>query len=134
MLPNDLPKDLAGTRVLVVEDTVIVAVELVRLLELLGCEVEGPFHSIREAETWIRTSRPVDIAILDVNLSGDPIYPVADEMIKRGVPFAFITGYMRDYLHPRYTSYPVLEKPFSRKELSSLVHSLADETHTHPSP
>jgi hypothetical protein len=62
----------------------------------------------------------VSAAILDVNLDGELVYPVADLLAARNIPFAFITGYGEESLSPHYANAPVLQKPIDRKALQEL--------------
>src|SRR3546814_1464964 len=58
----------------------------------------------------------VDFALLDVNLAGEKSLPIADVLTGRGIPFAFVTGYGRRGVEPRYATVPVVQKPFQRPE------------------
>lgn len=102
---------LAGRRVLVVEDEYFLAQELKRALGGAGAIVLGPAPSIADAMRLLEQEVAPDGAILDVDLGGTPAYPVADELIARGVPFLFTTGYDRAALPERYGSVCRLEKP-----------------------
>ncbi len=127
MCPLDSP--LAGLRVLVVEDEMIVAWLLQDMLKDLGCAIVGPAVGVAQALALIET-HAVDAAVLDVNLNGELSYPIADALVGRGVPFMFSTGYDRARLQENYRSYPVLQKPFHgsllRKALSDLFPTAAD--------
>lgn len=95
---------LAGARVLVVEDETIVSLLLEDMLVDLGCEVLGPAASVAKALRLIRTDAlgAIDTAILDVNVAGEEVYPVAEALAERHVPFAFTTGYGKDGVHERW--------------------------------
>jgi CheY-like chemotaxis protein len=67
-----------------------------------------------------------DGAILDLNLGGESAYPLADQLMARGVPFVFITGYQRDSLDRRYANVPVLQKPIDSAALERVLLSLLD--------
>lgn len=122
--------DLTGLRVLVVEDWLLVADEIQWMLEQLGCEVIGPVPRIPLALALIRREQ-VDAAILDVNLGDDPVFPVADELQRRHVPFVFATGYDRGVFPPKYADHPRLSKPFSLRELRGIV---AEHLQPHSEP
>ena len=107
-------------RVLVVEDTAIVANEIARMLRDLGCVVIGPVGTLRGAELAAQ-SEDIDVALLDVNLQNEPVFPAAEILIDRHVPIAFLTGYARSSLPARFSALPCLEKPFSTDDL---VHVL----------
>jgi CheY-like chemotaxis protein len=91
------------------------------LLEVLGCEVAGTVSRLSDA-LGAAQSAAFDVAILDVNLEGRPVYPVADALIARGIAAIFCTGYGRSGIDPKYQSMPVLTKPF---DLSTLEQTLA---------
>jgi hypothetical protein len=66
----------------------------------------------------------VDMAVLDVNLKGQMSYPIADMLIARGVPFVFSTGYDVGRLLAGYRTFPALQKPFHRAELTDTLVKL----------
>ena len=109
----------AGNRVLLVEDESLVAMMMGEVLTELGFSVIGPCATAAEATATIG-STDVSAAILDVNLDGELVYPVADLLAARDIPFAFITGYGEESLSPRYADVPVLQKPIDRKALQDL--------------
>src|SRR3712207_954447 len=84
---------LAGRRVLVVEDEYFIADDIARALRKLGAEVVGPLASRDEALDAFSSGQSIDAAVLDINLRGDAVYPVADALRGRKVPFVFATGY-----------------------------------------
>jgi DNA-binding NtrC family response regulator len=83
---------LQGLRVLVVEDEMLIAAEMEATLEDLGCLVVGPFARVGEALDALEDTT-VDAAVLDVNVRGEMIFPVAERLTARGVPMVFCTGY-----------------------------------------
>jgi CheY-like chemotaxis protein len=114
----------AQKRVLVVEDEVMIRMLLEDMLADLGYEVAGAAGGLDEALGLARAA-PVDIAILDVNLNGTPVYPVADALAARGVPFIFSTGYGEQGLPDQYRGCELLQKPF---QLENLERALATVT------
>jgi two-component SAPR family response regulator len=110
---------LAGNRVMIVEDEALVAMALREALDELGFSVIGPFNRISEAMIALRNNR-IDAAVLDVNLGGDLIYPLADVLVADRVPFVFITGYGAEEIEPRYAHVPVLQKPIEAEALKSV--------------
>lgn len=113
--------DLAGLRVLVVEDTLMVAEEISEELRDHGCVVLGPAPSVAAALKVVAEER-LDRALLDVNLSGEECYPVAVELLARHVPFAFITGYSQKGVMPeRFRHVSRLVKSFSEHSLIEFV-------------
>ena len=118
------PKPLPGPdrrRILVVEDSALIAIEIEEAVRELGYEVLGPVARLSSAME-IAESQPVDGALLDINLDGVQVFPLADLLRERGVPFLFATGYdRRTVLPPRFGSVPTLAKPFSPSELARLL-------------
>ena len=111
---------LRDLRILVVEDEMMVAMLMEDLLELFGCKLVGPAASIAKALLLISTEA-IDGAMLDVNLAGHSIYPVADELARRGIPFIFVTGYGNQELEGDYNDRPRLPKPFRRLDLQHIM-------------
>jgi CheY-like chemotaxis protein len=107
---------LAGRRVLVVEDEAMIALMQVSLLESAGCTVVGPVRRVDAALRAIAEHR-VDVAVLDINLFGEPVYPVADALTRRNVPFVFLTGYGDEEIPPVYRTRRRLVKPWDEREL-----------------
>jgi CheY-like chemotaxis protein len=120
-----MPNALLGRRILVVEDEMLVALLLHDMLGDLGCRVEGSAASVDQALSMIE-GQVVDAAVLDVNLSGQMSYPVADALIARGIPFVFSSGYSSNRLQEGYRTFPALQKPYHISELRrALVGVLA---------
>ena len=84
----------AGRRVLVVEDDFLVSLTTVDFLESIGCEVVGPAARIAVA-VRLAQSESVDAAVLDINIAGDMVWPVAEVLRRRGVPFIFLSAHPR---------------------------------------
>ncbi|AXK73735.1 response regulator [Lysobacter sp. TY2-98] len=103
---------LRGLRVLVVEDEYLVADDLRRGLEMAGAHVLGPVPSVRLALDLLASSNAPDVAILDVNLGGEAVVPVADALIARGIRFVFATGYDGPVMPAAYRGIPCCERPF----------------------
>ena len=104
-------RTLSGCRILVVEDEFMLADELHMVLEAAGALVLGPVGSVEEALRCIAMASTIDGAILDVNLDGELVFPVADHLAARGVPFLFTTGYDRSIFPARFAEAPHCEKP-----------------------
>jgi CheY-like chemotaxis protein len=119
---------LAGRRVLILEDRYLIASELTDLVEQLGAVPVGPFASVAPALTALADAQ-VEVALLDVNLNGEPVFPVAELLATRGVPFIFLTGYDEATLPAQWRGRPRLAKPVDprllRAELAKLALSAA---------
>jgi CheY-like chemotaxis protein len=115
---------LSGRRVLVVEDEYFLADDLVQAIGQLGAEVLGPVPTREEALELVATAGPIDLAVLDINLEGEAVYPVADALVARGVPFLFATGYSRVLVPDRYQHVPRWEKPFDPQTLAQALPNL----------
>ncbi|MGE5147526.1 MAG: HWE histidine kinase domain-containing protein, partial [Candidatus Eiseniibacteriota bacterium] len=110
---------VAAQRILLVEDEALVAMMMVDTLRDLGLEVVGPFTSVARALAAAREER-FDGAILDVNVAGQQVYPVADLLTDRAIPFVFLTGYSVGGIERRYAHVPILEKPVESTTLRQL--------------
>ncbi len=118
-------KDLRDCRVLVVEDEYFIADEISRALESDGAKVLGPIATLKDALAFVADDNKIDAAILDVNLQGQMVFPLADDLQSRGVPFVFATGYDLSIMPSRYRSVPHFEKPFSFEKLINALPDLA---------
>ena len=113
---------LAARRVLVVEDEWLIAAQIGRVLEEAGAVVLGPAHSVEEALALLRDGAPPDAALLDVNLRGELVTPVARALAGLGVPFALVTAYAADRLdEPLLRAAPRVGKPFTAAGLVRAV-------------
>lgn len=121
----ELREALKGLRVLVVEDDYLTARWLTSQLTEWGCRVVGPAASAREGERIVET-KPLDAALLDVNLRGQHSGGIADALDVRGVPYLFVTGYASPRLLPKHLlDHPRLYKPLDERELlAAMARSL----------
>jgi DNA-binding response OmpR family regulator len=103
---------LSDLRVLILEDEVMVSMLLEDMMQELGCAAVRMTSSIADAHAALAEETP-QLAALDVNVRGEPVFPFADALIAKGVPFVFITGYGVQGLPPEWRSRPVVQKPFS---------------------
>ena len=110
-------------RILVVEDNVLVATLLAEILESVGWQVVGPVAYLATALD-AAASEDFDAAVLDVNLRGQTVYPVAEVLDARRVPFVFVTSYSREALPPLFCGRPHLGKPFAPRDLIGEVTRL----------
>lgn len=108
-------------RILVVEDEYLLADELAMELADQGAEVLGPAPSVERALGLLEAQPQPDGAILDINLGGEPVFPVADALISRGVPLVFTSGYGSDALPERFTNIPRCEKPINIRRITAAL-------------
>jgi len=115
------PADLQGLRILVVEDNFLVADTICEVLADRGCEVVGPVPTLERG--WkLAQEELLDGAVLDVNLSGELSFPLADALAKRGIPFLFLTGYDdRSAVPEEFRGAHRMSKPFDFEELVTVV-------------
>ncbi len=114
--------ELKGLRVLVVEDESLIAMLIEDMLTEEGCTVCGPFGSVADALA-ASEDQQLDAAVLDVNVRGEKIYPVAERLAFRRVPFLLLTGYGADAIPRDRPQWRACSKPFTT---TSLVTSLID--------
>ena len=107
-------------RILIVEDEMLVAMNIEDMLLELGHEVAGIASRLEPALALAREGA-FDVAMLDVNLAGEPSFPVADMLLGRGIPFLFATGYGAKGIPEAYQGHLVLQKPFRAAELGALL-------------
>lgn len=107
-----MTQELAGRRILIVEDESLVAMLLETILEDMGCTPIGPASSIDEGLRLV-SSEQLDGALLDVNVAGRQIFPVAEALRERGVPFVFSTGYGEGGLPDEWRGQRTIQKPFT---------------------
>jgi CheY-like chemotaxis protein len=112
--------EFSGISVLVVEDEGGIALLIEDMLEELGCNVVASVAHLAEATEIARTVS-ADLALLDVNLDGKLVFPVARILLDRGVPVVFSTGYGTGGLPPEFAGCPVIGKTFTVEDLRSAV-------------
>jgi DNA-binding NtrC family response regulator len=113
---------LEGVRVLIVEDQYLIADEMSRAVAALGGAVVGPCPTVETAIARL-DSEVVGFALLDLNLRGEQVLPVADELSRRGIPFAFATGYEDWVIPAQYRQRPRIQKPVSDVALRRAIGS-----------
>jgi DNA-binding response OmpR family regulator len=102
--------------VLVVEDELLIAMQIESVLRGAGHDVVGPFGRLDRAVSCARDGR-LDAAVLDVNLAGEKVFPVADALARRQIPFVFLTACGQDIVPERFWQRPFLRKPYRAKPL-----------------
>jgi DNA-binding LytR/AlgR family response regulator len=118
---------LAGKRVLVVEDEFLLADELVRELQAAGAVIVGPAPTVGVGLGLAESGHP-DLAVLDINLRGQMVYPLADALAEADVPFIFATGYDAVAIPLAYAHVPRCEKPVSQGKIVGALAMAASRT------
>jgi CheY-like chemotaxis protein len=111
---------MAATRILVVEDEFLIALDIAGVLEQAGLAVIGPASTVGDALEAI-AQEDVHGALLDAHLAGEPVGRVADALKARNIPFAFVSGYGREQLPSAHRGAPLVKKPFTGKDLLAAV-------------
>lgn len=113
-------------RILLVEDEYMIAEDMACDLRALGAEVVGPIATVAEALEAVESEAHLDGAVLDMNLRGEMVFPVADALRERKVPILFTTGYESGTIPTRYADIERCEKPVTparlRKAAASVLH------------
>jgi DNA-binding response OmpR family regulator len=113
-------KTLDGLRVLVVEDETLVAMLVEDYLTELNCVVAGSARRIAKALEMVE-SKPIDVAVLDLNVAGDDISPLVEALEAKRIPYVFASGYGSKGLNPAWSHAVVLQKPFDMKQLGAAI-------------
>ena len=114
-------------RLLLVEDEVLVGILMREMLEDMGFSIGEPCQTLGDALSVVE-AEAFDGAVLDVNLNGVLIYPLADLLVARNVPFVFVTGYSADAVDRRFAKVPIVQKPVTSEALAKVVYSCIGST------
>src|SRR4051812_18289374 len=112
---------IGGRRILVVEDEYLIAMDVARSLERKGATILGPAGSLADAMPLASRESDIACAVLDINLRNETVFPVADILLERGIPFIFATGYEASVVPQRHKGRPLIEKPLDTEYLVQLV-------------
>jgi CheY-like chemotaxis protein len=118
-----MSQPFSGRRILIVEDETLVAMLLETILEDMGCSAVGPAATVDEGMRMATDDKPLDAALLDVNVAGRQVFPVAQALKDRGVPFVFSTGYGEGGLPDEWRGQPTLQKPFTEAAVRDALMS-----------
>jgi DNA-binding response OmpR family regulator len=110
----------AGRRVLIVEDEAMIAGLIETILRAAGWSVVGPVATLERALETIERER-LDAALLDVRVNGHDAFAVADVLVKRNIPFIFVSGFTRKQMPPRYRDCAYIAKPFTPDAILALL-------------
>ncbi len=119
-------RTLRDCRILIVEDEYSLADELGTELGDAGAVVLGPVGDVEEALDLVRSEPTIDGGILDVNLGGEMIFPAADLLVERGVPFVFTTGYDESVIPTRFADIVRCEKPINIRRVTQVIGRVID--------
>jgi CheY-like chemotaxis protein len=108
---------LSGKRILLVEDEYLIAEDAMRSFQGAGAVVAAASNLSSAMQAILATAK-FDGAVLDVNLHSDMVWPLADLLVARGVPFVFATGYNADALPSRFAGHAHCEKPVSPEKVA----------------
>jgi CheY-like chemotaxis protein len=115
-------------RILIVEDNVLIAMEMEYIVGDCGCAVVGPVSNVASGLEAVRQTE-IDGAVLDVNLGSERVWPVAELLDDRGIPFVLTTGYDSSEVPARFADKPLLQKPVAVSDLRqalALINLLPD--------
>jgi CheY-like chemotaxis protein len=110
----------SGLRVLVVEDEMLISLLIEEMLIDRHCAIVGPFATVPEAVDAAR-KEAIDVALLDVNIGGAKVYPVADALSARRIPFLFLSGYGQSAIPEGRPDWRVCSKPFREEDLIGML-------------
>jgi DNA-binding response OmpR family regulator len=120
---SQFPLNSKKPRILVVEDSFLIADQIVDIAEECGYEVVGPFGTLADAMQACR-STDADAAIVDLVLHGEIAFPIADILSERGIPFGFATAREASDVESGWEQHPILGKPFAVEELHQFIDGL----------
>lgn len=126
-----VPKVLKDKRILLVDDEVLVTLVIEEILEDCGCITVGPYRTL-EAALHAVQSEVFDAAILDVNLAGTRVDPVAYALAERDIPFLFLSGYGDNIVWPDHPNWKVCAKPFVTDDLIGMIAAMIDTSTPQP--
>ena len=117
MLPTPA---LAGLRVLVVEDEMLISLLIEDILSDQKCSIVGPFERLAPAVEAAQSAL-IDVAVLDINVGGMKVYPVAEVLAARRIPFLFVSGYGQAIVPVEHPEWRVCSKPFAPEQLIAML-------------
>jgi CheY-like chemotaxis protein len=118
-------KGLPPLRILLVEDEALISLLIESMLSDLGHVTVDCAHSVQHALSLLDpVTKPFDAAMLDINLGGTLVFPVAEALAARDIPFAFLTGYGANGVPKRFADAAVIQKPFTEKDLAYAMDTL----------
>lgn len=122
---NDERDTRSNCRVLVVEDDYLIATEVAKILEHWNIEIIGPFATVGNARSAVSTAE-IDYALVDLNLGTEMSFHLLDVLMQREVPVLLVTGYDPLGFPAKYRTLPLLQKPFSKRTMTSAFVKLTE--------
>ena len=119
------PRRVGASRLLLVEDELMVGMFMQDLLKNIGYQSTDPISRLSDAIA-AATNERFEGAVLDMNLNGEFVYPLADLLTKQGVPFIFVTGYAPSSVDERFARVPILQKPVLQNELVGALGAILE--------
>jgi DNA-binding response OmpR family regulator len=113
-----------ATRILVVEDEFLIALDITSVLEQAGITVIGPVSTVAEAMSAIESEKMAGV-LLDAHLAGEPVGCIADALKAKVIPFAFVSGYGLEQLPAGHRDVPLVKKPFTGQDLLAAIASFS---------
>jgi CheY-like chemotaxis protein len=116
-------QDLSGRRILVVEDSPVVAPFTADVLAELGCEVAGPAPNMAAARALVEEGG-IDAALMDIHIRGERVFPICELLEAQGVPFVFTSGYADRGMPEKWQDRPRLQKPYTFDQIEAALNAL----------
>jgi len=113
-----------GKRILLAEDDYFIVMQMVQELERSGAQVIGPVPNVEKALDRLEKLPNIHGAILDINLQGELVFPVAEELRRRSIPFVFASGYDDTIIPPHFADVPLLQKPVDAVVIASVLFGI----------
>ena len=117
---------MTAKRTFIVEDEAILLCDLEDVVLQLGFDLAGSATSVDQAMDFLGSGPHIDLALLDLNLNGQPSDPIADHLLAAGIPVLFVSGYGRRGLAERFADCPVLQKPYDEQKLAAALELMAN--------
>jgi CheY-like chemotaxis protein len=117
---------LSGYRILVIEDEYFLAEDICTMLKELGADILGPVGDVGDAIGIVNSGQIIDGAVVDINLRNESIYPVAERLVARSIPFVFTSGYDKSAIQPRFKDIELFEKPINAPAMAQSLGRLID--------
>jgi DNA-binding LytR/AlgR family response regulator len=125
-------KALSHRRIMIVEDEFLIAAQLTDDLGDLGAETLGPFYSLKSALDSLTYAPKAHAAVLDINLGGQMVFPLAEKLVATGVPIVFASGYSDLAIPQGFSAVPRFSKPVDVSKLAITLLALTADPLAEP--